>query len=122
MGEKVNLAAKFSQVEGPWRPAIVGELNDQYVKVARFEGDYVWHCHEQEDELFFVVDGQVRIELRDRTVELHPGEFFIVPRGVEHRPASDNGANVLLFEPATTRSTGNTESLHTIEATDLPRL
>lgn len=105
--DKVNLKQKFGLILQPWAPTIVGELNGQYVKLAKFEGEYVWHAHEQEDELFYVVGGRLNIELRDRTVELAPGEFFVVPRGVEHRPVALPTAEVLLFEPASTINTGN---------------
>lgn len=107
MNGKVNLAHAFKRIEKPWSPTIVGELNGQYVKLGRFEGAYVWHAHEAEDELFLVVSGRLTIELRDRTVELAPGEFFVVPRGVEHRPVAQPTAEVLLFEPASTINTGN---------------
>jgi len=92
------------------------------VKVVKFEGDYVWHSHEHEDELFWVLDGQVRIELRDGAVVLNPGEFFIVERGVEHRPVAREPAHVVLFEPVTVRNTGDVDASYTIEAADLPRL
>lgn len=105
--EKVNLAEKLALIGEPWRPKVVGELNGQEVKLARLQGPFVWHHHEKEDELFLVVSGRMRIEFRDRTVALAPGEFLIVPRGVEHRPVSEEGAEVLLFEPAVTRNTGN---------------
>lgn len=105
--DKVILKQKFGLILQPWAPTIVGELNGQYVKLAKFEGEYVWHAHEQEDELFYVVGGRLNIELRDRTVELAPGEFFVVPRGVEHRPVALPTAEVLLFEPASTINTGN---------------
>lgn len=122
MKAKVNLAAAFAQIQRPWTPAIVGELNGQYVKIARFEGAYVWHRHADEDELFWVVSGALRIEFRDRTVELLPGEFFVVPRGVEHRPVADGGAEVVLFEPKATCSTGDAGGPHTLHADELQRL
>lgn len=106
MSDKVNLAHAFTRIAKPWSPTIVGELNGQYVKLGRFEGAYVWHSHEAEDELFLVVSGRLSIELRDRTVDLVPGEFFVVPRGVEHRPVAQPTAEVLLFEPASTINTG----------------
>lgn len=122
MNEKVNVAAKLATFEEPWVPKIVGELNGQYVKVAKFEGQYVWHRHENEDEMFLVLAGRIRIAFRDREVALETGEFFIVPRGVEHKPIADEMASVLLFEPATTRNTGNVDHDHTIEAADLERI
>lgn len=122
MNTKVNLAEKLGSFEDTWVPKIVGELNGQYVKVVKFEGEYVWHRHETEDELFLVVKGQMRIELRNQAVELNEGEFFIVPHGVEHRPVAPRLAHVLLFEPATTRNTGDVDHDYTIEAGDLERL
>lgn len=118
---KVNLSEKLAGVREPWVPTIVGELNGQCVKVVKFEGEYVWHHHEGEDEMFLVLKGCVRICLRDRDVVLNPGEFFVVPRGVEHKPVADGCADVLLFEPAATRNTGNVDHAYTIEAHDLPR-
>ncbi len=120
--EKVNLAEKLSSFDEPWVPKIVGELNGQYVKVAKFEGEYVWHKHDDEDELFFVVAGEIRIELRNGSIALLPGEFFIVPRGVEHKPVATGVAEVLMFEPASTRNTGNVDHDYTIEASDLERI
>jgi mannose-6-phosphate isomerase-like protein (cupin superfamily) len=94
----------------------VGELNGQHVKIVRLLGEFVWHHHEQEDELFLVVEGRIRIEFRDRTVELNEGEFCIVPRGVEHRPVAEQEAKVLLFEPAATLNTGNVQNERTFVA------
>jgi mannose-6-phosphate isomerase-like protein (cupin superfamily) len=105
--EKVNLEEKFAAFAEHWRPKIVGELNGQEVKVVKFQGVFPWHQHEQEDELFLVWRGRMRIEFRDRTVELNPGEFLVVPHGVEHRTAADEQAQVILFEPAATRNTGS---------------
>jgi mannose-6-phosphate isomerase-like protein (cupin superfamily) len=107
--EKVNLAEKLSQIGEYWRPRIVGELNGQEVKLVKFRGEFVWHHHEREDELFLVVRGSFRVEFRDRVVSLVEGEFVIVPRGVEHRTVADQEAAVLVFEPAATRNTGNIE-------------
>ena len=106
---KVNLAEKFALITEHWRPKIVGELNGQEVKLVKFQGTFVWHHHEREDELFLGVRGPFRIEFRDRAVELGPGEFAIVPHGVEHRTVADEEAEVLVFEPAETRNTGNVE-------------
>ena len=122
MDGKVNLAEKLTTFDEIWVPKIVGELNGQYVKVVKFEGEYVWHKHDLEDELFLVLKGQMRIEVRDQTIELNEGEFFIVPRGVEHKPVAPELVHVLLFEPATTRNTGNVNHDYTIEAPDLERL
>jgi mannose-6-phosphate isomerase-like protein (cupin superfamily) len=107
--QKVNLAEKLALIGEHWRPKVVGELNGQEVKLVKFRGIFVWHRHEAEDELFLGVRGRFRIELRDRAVEVGPGEFVIVPRGVEHRTAADEEVEVLVFEPAGTRNTGDVE-------------
>jgi mannose-6-phosphate isomerase-like protein (cupin superfamily) len=104
---KVNLLEKFSLFSEHWSPKIAGELNSQQVKLVKFEGEFIWHKHEHEDELFFVVKGSFKMELRNQTIELNEGEFLIVPRGVEHRPVADKEVCVMLFEPATTLNTGN---------------
>ena len=122
MNERVSLAEKLASYNETWVPKIVGELNGQYVKVVKFEGEYVWHRHDLEDELFLVLRGTMRIEMRDREIELSEGEFFIVPRGVEHKPVAEELVHALLFEPATTRNTGNVDHQYTIEASDLERL
>ena len=111
--EKVSIASKLSQFSDPWNPRIVGELNGQHVKLVKFHGEFVWHHHEHEDELFLVVDGRFRMEFRDRQVWLERGEFLVVPRGVEHRPVADEEVSVLLFEPATTLNTGNVTETRT---------
>lgn len=116
--EKVNLVQKFSLFSEQWSPKVVGELNGQQVKLAKLQGSFVWHHHEAEDELFYVVKGTLKIKLRDKTVELSEGEFFIVPRGVEHLPVADEEVWVLLFEPATTLNTGNVVNEKTKEALD----
>jgi mannose-6-phosphate isomerase-like protein (cupin superfamily) len=108
--DRVNLAEKFALIGEHWRPRVVGELNGQEVKLVKFQGAFVWHHHADADELFLGWRGRFRIEFRDRTVELGPGEMLIVPRGVEHRPVADEEVEVLLFEPAETRNTGNVES------------
>jgi mannose-6-phosphate isomerase-like protein (cupin superfamily) len=105
--EKVNLAEKFAAFSEHWRPKIIAELNGQEVKVVKFQGVFPWHSHEIEDELFLVWRGRMRIEFRDRVVELRAGEFLVVPRGIEHRTAADEEAEVVLFEPAATRNTGD---------------
>ncbi len=122
MTDTVSLAAKLATFDETWVPKVVGELNGQYVKVVKCEGEYVWHHHEQEDELFYVLKGRLRILLRDREVELEAGEFFIVPRGVEHKPVADEPAEVVLFEPAKTRNTGNVDHAYTIEAGALEKI
>ena len=104
---KVNLAEKFALIDEHWRPKVVGELNGQEVKLVKFQGEFPWHHHEGEDEMFLAVKGSFRLEFRDRTVELSEGEFVIVPRGVEHRPIADEEVEVLLFEPKNVLNTGN---------------
>ena len=105
--EKVNLAEKLALVDDHWNPRVVAELNGQHVRVVKVRGEFVWHSHAAEDELFLVVRGRLRIELRDRAVELGPGELLVVPRGVEHRPVADEEVELVLFEPAGTLNTGN---------------
>jgi mannose-6-phosphate isomerase-like protein (cupin superfamily) len=113
--DKVNLAEKLDRVSAHWSPKIVGELNGQQVKVVKFLGPFVWHHHEHEDELFYVVKGRFRMEFRDRTLDIAAGEFLIVPSGVEHRPVADEEVEVMLFEPASTLNTGNVRNERTIE-------
>ena len=103
----INLAEKFNQFSEYWNPKIAGELNGQYVKLAKLKGEFIWHRHEKEDELFLVVRGTLKILLRDRVVVINPGEFFIVPKGVEHCPVAEEECHVLLLEPASTLNTGN---------------
>lgn len=105
--EKTNLTEKLALITEHWRPKVVGALNGQEVKLVKLLGPFVWHHHETEDELFLVLEGRLRIEFRDRSITLDPGEFVIVPRGVEHRPVADAEVAVLLFEPAATLNTGN---------------
>ena len=107
---KVKLAEKFELFAEHWSPKIVGELNGQNVKRAKFKGEFVWHKHDNEDEMFFVVDGTLKIEFRDKTVILNKDEFIIVPKGVEHKPIAENEVLVMLFEPATTLNTGDVEN------------
>jgi mannose-6-phosphate isomerase-like protein (cupin superfamily) len=113
--QKITLAEKLATFSEHWTPKIIGELNGQQVKLVKFAGEFVWHHHEHEDELFLVVNGRFRMELRDRTIELGPGEMLIVPRGVDHRPVSDDEVSVLLFEPANTLNTGNVRGPRTVE-------
>lgn len=120
MIERVNLAEKLASFSEPWVPKIVGELNGQLVKIAKTDGEYVWHHHEAEDEMFLVLSGRLEIHLADRVVPLGPGEFCVVPRGVEHKPVGT--AEILLFEPASTRNTGNVDHDLTIEPDDLQQL
>ena len=107
MMEKVNLAQKFDLFEEYWSPKIVGELNGQHVKLAKLKGGFIWHCHEDEEELFLVLKGRLIIKLRDGDVALNEGEFLVVPRGVEHKPVAEEEVHVLLFEPVGTLNTGN---------------
>ncbi len=113
--QKINLAEKFSLFDAYWSPKLVGELNGQHVKLVKVKGEFVWHHHEAEDELFLVVKGHLVIQLRDRDVVLDAGEFFIVPRGVEHKPVAEEEAHLLLFEPASTLNTGNVNDERTKE-------
>lgn len=110
---KVSLRDKFNLLQEQWSPRIVGALNGQEVKVVKFEGPFVWHKHDAEDEMFLVIRGEFLMEFRDRTELVREGEFLIVPRGVEHRPVADREVEVLLFEPAGVRNTGDTESERT---------
>lgn len=112
---KVNLNQKFSMFSEHWTPKIVGELNGQFVKLAKVKGRMVWHKHDNEDELFLVVRGALTLHLRDRSVHLQEGEFFIVPRGVEHLPESEQETHLLLFEPKATRHTGDVITDMTVE-------
>jgi mannose-6-phosphate isomerase-like protein (cupin superfamily) len=112
--DKVNLREKLSLFHSHWEPKIVGELNGQHVKLVKFQGEFVWHHHEHEDELFLVMKGRFLMEFRDRQVTLEEGELLIVPRGVEHRPVAQDEVHVLLFEPATTLNTGNVISDRTV--------
>ena len=113
--EKVNLKEKFSLFDGHWEPKVVGELNGQHVKLVKLLGEFVWHHHDDEDELFLVVKGRFRMEYRDREEWVEEGEFVIVPRGVEHRPVAEKEAYVMLFEPAFTLNTGNVRDALTQE-------
>jgi len=113
--DKVNLQAKLALFSEHWRPRIVGELNGQQVKLAKLQGTFDWHHHEHEDELFLVLKGVLLLRLRDREILLNEGEFFIVPRGIEHQPVAEDEAHVLFFEPASTLNTGNLRNDKTIE-------
>ena len=105
--EKINISEKLLQFNDHWNPRIAAELNGQHVKLVKFRGEFVWHSHENEDELFYVLKGEFNMEFRDRTILLKENEFLIVPRGTEHRPVAENEVAVLLFEPAGTVNTGN---------------
>jgi mannose-6-phosphate isomerase-like protein (cupin superfamily) len=105
--EKVNVGEKFGLFSDFWSPKVVAELNDSYVKLAKFKGEFVWHHHENEDELFFVMKGQLLIKLRDREVRIGPGEFVVIPRGIDHLPVAEDEVHVILIEPKATVNTGN---------------
>jgi mannose-6-phosphate isomerase-like protein (cupin superfamily) len=112
--EKVNLAEKLGRIHEHWSPKIVAELNGQHVKLVKLQGDFVWHHHDDEDELFLVLGGKLSMDFEDRTVTLGPGEMIVVPRGVEHRPRADQEVELLLFEPAGTLNTGNVRDVRTV--------
>lgn len=116
---KVNLKEKLALFDERWQPHIIGELNGQHVKLAKLEGEFVWHHHEMEDELFLVLSGDLRMEFRDRVVDLEPGEMIIVPHGVEHRPVARTLVEVLLFEPVSTVNTGELRNEWTVEPTSI---
>lgn len=108
--EKVNVGEKFGLFNEYWSPKIVGDLNDAHIKLAKFKGEFVWHKHDHEDELFFVVKGTLRICLRDKEIELNEGEFVVIPKGVEHLPVAEEEVHVMLIEPKTTLNTGDANS------------
>lgn len=112
--DKVNIAQKLSLFSEHWKPKVVAELNGQHVKLVKFQGPFLWHRHDGEDELFLAWKGRFRMEFRDREVWLGEGEFLVVPRGVEHRPVAEKEAQVLLFEPASTLNTGDVQSERTV--------
>jgi mannose-6-phosphate isomerase-like protein (cupin superfamily) len=118
--DKVNIQQKLSLFNDYWNPRVVGELNGQHVKLVKFKGEFVWHKHDLEDELFMVVSGSFKMEFRDKVVTISENEFLIVPKGVEHRPVADEEVSVLLFEPAATLNTGNVQ--HEFTRTDLEHL
>jgi mannose-6-phosphate isomerase-like protein (cupin superfamily) len=115
---KININEKLGAINDYWNPRIIGELNQQYVKLVKFKDEFVWHHHELEDELFLVFKGVMKMEFRDRTEIVGPGEMIIVPRGVEHRPVAEGEVHVMLFEPATTLNTGNVQNERTREKLD----
>lgn len=116
--DKINLLQKFTLFDDTWSPKIVGELNGQHVKLVKLHGEFVWHKHDYEDELFMVIKGVLKIEFHDRVEVLNESEILIVPRGVEHKPVADGEVWVLLFEPATTLNTGNIRNSRTKEILD----
>lgn len=116
--EKVNLTEKLNCFTDYWNPRIVGELNGQYVKVAKFKGEFTWHKHENEDEMFQVIKGKFTMEFRDKSIELCENEFLIVPRGVEHRPVAEEEVSIMLFEPKSVLNTGDQKNEFTKEELD----
>lgn len=112
--EKIVLAQKFSLFAEHWSPKIVAELNDSYIKLAKLKGEFVWHHHDEEDELFFIVKGTLLIKFRDKEVMLHEGECIVIPKGIEHLPVADEEVHVMLIEPKTTLNTGNLVNERTI--------
>jgi mannose-6-phosphate isomerase-like protein (cupin superfamily) len=114
--EKVNLKQKFSLFNDYWHPRIVGDLNDSFVKLAKLKGEFIWHLHEKEDELFMVIKGNLIIRFRDHQVELNEGEFLVIPHGIEHLPVAEEEVHVLLLEPKSTVNTGNIENERTVSA------
>jgi mannose-6-phosphate isomerase-like protein (cupin superfamily) len=116
MIEPTNIAQKFELFSEYWHPKIIGELNGNYVKVAKLKGEFVWHKHENEDELFWVIRGALVIKLRDRDIALRPGQFVIIPKGLEHLPVAAEEVHVVLLEPKSTVNTGNVENDRTVEA------
>lgn len=118
--EKVNLSEKLSLFNDYFNPKVVGELNGQQVKLVKFKGEFVWHHHDSEDELFYVVKGSFDMQLRDKTITVNAGEFLIMPRGIEHRPVAEEEVEIMLFEPASTLNTGHTENELTVR--DLDRI
>lgn len=118
---KKNIEQSFASFDETWAPRIAGEINDTYLKLAKFEGEFIWHKHDNEDELFLVIEGRLRMELRDQpAIIINPGEFLIVPKGTEHKPAAEIPAKVVLLEPKTTLNTGDAEDARTVR--DLKRV
>ena len=113
--DKIIVQEKFSRIHDYWNPRIAGELNGQMVKFVKFKGEFVWHKHDNEDEMFYVVEGEFNMELRDKTIVIKENEFIIIPRGVEHRPVAPNEVSVILFEPASTLNTGDKKNEMTKE-------
>ena len=118
--EKVNTAQKFALINEYWKPHIAGELNDSYVKLVKLKGEFLWHKHDAEDEMFFVTKGRLRVKLRQKEISLNEGEFVIIPKGVEHMPVADDEVHVILVEPRSTLNTGDVKNERTI--TELKRV
>jgi len=121
MIDRINLKEKLTRIEELWSPRVIGQLNGQHVKIAKIRGEFVWHKHDAEDEFFLVLRGCMKIALRERVIELAEGECCVIPRGVEHKPEADSVCHILLFEPASTRNTGNVTNERTVEPDDLER-
>lgn len=115
---KVNLREKLKKFDQLWSPKIIGEMNESYIKVAKLKGEFIWHKHEKEDELFFVVKGKLVVKLREKDIQLEEGEFFIIPKGVEHLPVAEDEVHVMLIEPKSTLNTGNVKNERTHESVD----
>ena len=116
--EKVNIKEKYQLFNDHWNPRIIGELNGQDVKIAKVKGEFVWHDHKDEDEMFLLMKGSLKIEFRDKTVDLKEGEMLIIPKGVEHKPVAEEEAWILLFEPSNTKHTGDVKDARTVEKFD----
>jgi len=114
----INIKEKFNKFSEQWSPKIIAQMNDHHIKLARIEGDFVWHSHKDTDEVFFVIEGELRIDFRDGSVTLHEGEMFVVPKGVEHKPFAENECKIMLLERAGTVSTGDADSSTIIEEND----
>jgi len=113
--EKVNIEEKLSRINDYWNPRIIGELNGQQVKVTKLKGEFVWHKHDSEDEMFFIIKGELEMQLREGSINIKPGEFIIIPKGMEHRPVARDEVHLILFEPASTLNTGNVRNDFTKE-------
>lgn len=116
--DKINIKEKFTLFNDHWSPKIIGELNGQQVKLAKVQGEFIWHSHENEDELFYIIKGNLKLEFRDKIVELGPGEMYIIPKGVEHKPIAEGEVHLMLFEPAATKHTGDVKHKLTVEKLD----
>jgi quercetin dioxygenase-like cupin family protein len=122
MIEAVNLAQKLALFQGYWSPKVVGELNDNYLKVVKVKGEFAWHKHDEDDEMFLVLKGRLVIQLRDQDITLNEGDFLVVPKGVEHRPVAEDEAHILLIEPKTVVNTGDAADERKIAPEDLSRI
>ena len=111
--KKINISQKLAQFKDHWNPRIIGELNQQHIKIAKLKGEFIWHKHDEEDEMFLVLKGTLKIAFRDRTETIQENEIIIVPKGIEHKPIAEEEVSIMLFEPATTINTGDLENEHT---------